>query len=320
MRALLALISIATAGAACKCDARYSPCREAASANVVFIGTVESVTPTFLDTWNDSQKQSLALLNREFTEVRGDRSAASFARLRDAYLKIFPDLPPEHKKRFERATSNEQLSELFYWILDHGKRVRFSVRTLYRNGDDDDANDKDDKEGALRTIEVWTPFGECGVAFQSGETYLVYADTDEESDITSTTQCHRTRRLSDAGDDLAFLYFLKDSPKHSARIEAFLTRDPQQLTVRDHDHYSDRIAAPVAGAVIEADDGVRKLRAETNDYGRAVFDGLAPGQYSVTAFSAGYPAEKHVIAGPQKLNLDARGCASDLLLLAAPAP
>jgi Carboxypeptidase regulatory-like domain len=316
MRALLALLSIATAGATCKCDARFSPCREAAAANVVFIGTVESVTPAFLDSWNESQKESLALLNREFAGVEGDRSTAAFSRLRDAYLKVFPDLPPEHRKRFERATSNEQLSELFYWILDHGKRVRFSVRTLYRNGDDDD--DHDDKDDGLRTMEVWTPFGECGVAFQSGETYLVYADTDEESNITSTTQCHRTRRISEAGDDLAFLYFLKDSPKQSARIEAFVTRDPQQLTLRDHDQYSDRVSAPVAGAVVEADDGARKLRAETNEYGRAVFDGLAPGQYSVTAFSAGYPAEKHVLAGPQKVTVDTHGCAPDLLLLASP--
>src|SRR5262249_21075079 len=98
MRALLALLSIATAGATCKCDARFSPCREASSANVVFIGTVESVTPAFLDSWNESQKESLALLNREFAGVQGDRSTAAFARLRDAYLKVFPDLPPEHKK------------------------------------------------------------------------------------------------------------------------------------------------------------------------------------------------------------------------------
>src|SRR5262245_19840757 len=328
MRLLLAFLAISTAGATCKCDARFSPCREAASANVVFVGTVESVTPSFLDTWNESQKQSLALLNQEYGKANGDRSTAAFAKLRDAYLQVFPDLPPEHRKRLERATSNEKLAELFYWILDHGKRARFTVRTLYRNGggDEEEENKKDGKgkngedDGVLRTIEVWTPFGECGVSFQSGETYLVYADTDEESDITSTTICHRTRRISEAGDDLAFLYFLKDSPNRSARIEAFVTRDQQQLKQRDRDHYSDRVAVPVSGAIVEVADGVLRLRAETSEFGRAVFDGLPPGQYTVTAYAAGYPAEKHVIAGPERVGIDNHGCAQDVLLLAAPLP
>ena len=49
------------------------------------------MTPTFLDTWNETQKASLDLLNREYQLAEGDRSAAAFARLRDAYLKVFPD-------------------------------------------------------------------------------------------------------------------------------------------------------------------------------------------------------------------------------------
>ncbi|SRR5229473_2256370 len=314
MRALLALLSIATATAACKCNVTYGPCREAASAHVIFIGTVESVTPTFLDTWNESQKASLALLNQEYQRAQGDRSAAAFARLRDAYLKIFPDLPPEHKNRLERATSGDQLTDLFYWILDHGKRVRFTVRTLYRNGDDDDDEDAGE---ALKTIEVWTPFGECGVSFQAGETYLVYADSDEESDVISTTACHRTRRLSEAGDDLAYLYFRKSTPKQSARIEALVTSDALYLKQRDREHYSTRIGAPVAGAIVEAADGLRRVRANVDEYGRAVFDGLSESEYTLTVFAPNYPAEKKILAGPQKVTLGARACANEALLAPA---
>ena len=303
MRALPALFWIATAAAACKCDATYSPCREAASSNVIFIGTVESVAPTFLDTWNESQKSSLAMLNQEYQRVQGDRSAAAFARLRDAYLKVFPDLPAEHRKRLERATSSDQLADLFYWILDHGKRVRFTIGTLYRNGDDDD----DDQEKALKTIEVWTPFGDCGVSFQAGETYLVYAASDEESDVISTTACHRTRRLSEAGDDLSYLYFRKNSPKRSARLEVLITSDPLYLKQRDREQYSARIGAPVIGAIVEAGDGVHRLRAESSEYGRAVFDGLAEGLYTLSAFAPGYPAERRVLAG---------GCAVEILVAA----
>jgi len=309
MRALLALLSIATAFPACKCEATYGPCREAATANVIFIGTVESITPTFLDGWNPSQKASLELLNQEYQRAQGDHSAAAFSRLRDAYLKIFPDLPPEHKKRLQAAASGEQLADLFYWILDYGKRVRFTVRTVYRNGDDDD-----DAGEALKTIEVWTPFGECGVGFQAGETYLVYADSDEERDAVSTTACHRTRRLSEAGDDLAHLYFLKNAPKQSARIEAFVTSDSLYLKQRDRDRYSGAIGGPVAGAIVEATGGARPVRAATDEHGRVVFDGVSEGQYTLTIYAPGYPAEKRVVAGPQRVAVDRRGCVIEILL------
>ena len=126
--------------------------------------------------------------------MQSDRSAASFAKLRDAYLKVFPDLPEEHRKRLSAATSTDQLADLFYWILDHGKRIRLRVKTVFRGEDLEDDDDDDDDAG--KTVEVWTAFGDCGFPFQTGETYLVYADSDEESDVMTTGAC---TRLSDAG-------------------------------------------------------------------------------------------------------------------------
>lgn len=320
MRLLLALLFAATAAAACKCESTLSACREAASSNVIFIGTVESIAPTFLDTWNETQKESLAHLNREYDRAGADHSPAAFARLRDAYLSVFSDLPPEHKRRLERAATSEQLSQLFYWILDHGKRVRFTVRTIYRHDDGDDDKDEkgEDKAGddAPATLEIWTPFGECGVNFQAGETYLVYADTDEESDIVSTTACHRTRRLTEAGDDLAFLYFRKNQRKQSARLEVFVTGDLAALKQRDRDHYSGRVTQPVAGAVVQIEARSHRLRAATSPDGVARFDGLAPGQYPVTVFAPGYPQEKRVLVESGKVEIDERGCASEILVAA----
>jgi hypothetical protein len=40
---------------------------------------------------------------------------------------------------------------------------------------------------------IETAFGDCGVDFQAGETYLVYADGDEGSGTFSTGSCTRTR-------------------------------------------------------------------------------------------------------------------------------
>src|ERR1039458_5933879 len=110
--------------------------------------------------------------------------------------RFFPTCPP-----ITRNASPDHLAELFYWILDHGKRVRLRVKTVFRGDLSDD--DDDDDDTPAKTVEVWTAFGDCGINFQAGETYLVYADDDEESNIMTTGACTRTRRLSDAGDDLA---------------------------------------------------------------------------------------------------------------------
>lgn len=319
IRAVLAGFAfVASAFAGCKCEANYSACREANSSNVVFIGTVEAVEPGFLDTWNADRKATLDKLNEEYRGAQGEQRAAGFERLRDAYLKVFPDLPPEHRRRLLAAKSTGELAELFYWILDHGKRVRLHVKTIFRFGGDDDDTGDDEPE----TLEVWTPFGECGVGFQVGETYLVYADSDEESPVIETSSCSRTRRVSDAGDDLAYLYFRKNSADAAGRIEGFLTSDVQYLKQRDRDHYADRIGAPVTGVVVEATgalleggDGARLIRrAESDEHGRVVFDGLPEGEYTLTVYAAGYPAQKRVISAPRMVKIDKRGCAMETVL------
>jgi hypothetical protein len=336
---LFSLIGHVTAGHAassCKCQLTLSVCNEVAATDVVFIGTVQSIEPNFLDAWNANQSSSLGLLNKEYARVQGDRSAASFVQLREAYLKVFPDLPEEHRKKLAAASSPAQLAELFYWILDHGKRVRLRVKTVFRGelaSDDDDDHD-DDAGDAAKTVEIWTPFGDCGFSFQVGETYLVYADDDEESDAMSTGSCTRTRRISDAGDDLAYLYFYKHNGDAASRLEGFVTSDLLYLRERDLAHYVDRIGAPVSGAVVELKSvdlkqadlksaqppgselkGASLRRIALSDaQGRFVFDGLPAGEFTVNAFASGYPVVTRALAGPKSIPVGNRACASQVLV------
>src|ERR1035441_5133931 len=180
--AVLLWVLFPLAALACKCQLTMSVCNEVASTDIIFVGAVDAIEPGFLDSWNAGQRAALDLLNRESARAQTDRSPAAFANLRDAYLKVFPDLPAEHKERLAAATTPDQLAELFYWILDHGKRVRLRVKTVFRG----DLSDDDDDDAPAKTVEVWTAFGDCGVNFQAGETYLVYADDDEESNIMNT--------------------------------------------------------------------------------------------------------------------------------------
>jgi hypothetical protein len=307
MRAALLVFLIPIAASACKCQLSLSACNEAAKSDVIFIGTVEAIAPSFLDSWNASQRAALAALNEEYARVQNDRSPSSFAKLRDAYLKVFPDLPEEHRKRLSAATSSEQLADLFYWILDHGKRVRLRVKTVFRGEDLDDDDDGD------QTVEVWTAFGDCGFPFQAGETYLVYADSDEESDVMTTGACTRTRRLSDAGEDLAYLYFFKNSGDSAGRIEGFVTTDLLYKRQFDAAHYPDRISSPVPGAVVELKAAFPRYAA-ADDKGRFVFDGLPAGTYRLSAFTPAYPAENHLIAAPREVVLEKRACSLQVLV------
>jgi hypothetical protein len=310
--ALLGSLLVSGALAACKCQLTLSACREVADSEIIFIGTVESIEPSFLDQWNPSQASSLLLLNQEYDRAQAGKQPENFSRLRDAYLRVFPDLPDEHKKRLQTASSEQDLSRLFYWILDHGKRVRFRVKTLYRNGDDDV-----DDDDAPKTLDVWTAFGECGVHFQVGETYLVYGDADEESSVISTDVCSRTRRLSDAGDDLSYLYYWKNNGNESARLEGFVTADLLYQRGLDLSHYSDRIAEPVTGVVVQLKGSDRARYAESDEHGRFVFDGLPEGAYTITGYAPGYPSNREVVSAPREIRIEKKSCATEVLVSGA---
>jgi hypothetical protein len=303
MRGLLALCLLLAPGTAmaCQCAGPTAVCQQVAASDIVFIGTVESIAPRFLDYWNPAQRQSLTLLNAETARAQADRSASTLAAARSAYGAIFPDLPEESKKLLEGAKSREDLVKVFYTILGNGRRVRFTVKTAYRGDEDED-----------ETVDVWTPFGDCGYDFQTGETYLVFAGDDEESGAISTESCSGTKRLSDAGGDLAYLYFFENNGDDSARLDGFATSN--ELHQMDATHTQ----APVAGVTVELKSEHGSRFTESGADGKFVFDGLAAGEYSVAAYGPGYPKTVQLVAGPQHVRVDAKGCAAATLLIFKP--
>ena len=175
------------------------------------------------------------------------------------------------------------------------------------DGDDDDA-------GALaagKLFSVWTPSFDCGVEFQAGETYLVYASMDEDADTVETDLCMGTRRLSDAGADLPYLSFVQIDPKKSGHLDGFVTSDS---AVKASPPESDRIPSPVAGILIELtfDDEVRY--ATSNHEGRFVFDGLADDSYKLAGYRSEYPDPTQLVAGPDELKIKPKACSRHMLL------
>jgi hypothetical protein len=308
MKAVCALL-IAWPALACDCGLRSAVCDEVASAGAVFIGAVESTAPGFMGRWRPLPRTALDQLNAADQRYLAGQSAGDLAALKDSFRKLFPNLPEDYRGRLDNAATHAALVSVFTSVLDHGQRVRFRVRTVFRKGDDDD--DAKPPE----TLDVWTPFGDCGVDFQPGETYLVYASSDEESGTLDTGSCTRTRRLTDAGEDLAYLHFYADRKNPATRLEGFATFDPGYQVHRSTRRVPERIELPAPGVTIELKSASGMRYTVADAFGRFVFDALEPGGHQVTAYAAGFPETVKVLGGPKTFRAPARGCASETLLI-----
>lgn len=144
-----------------------------------------------------------------------------------------------------------------------------------------------------------------------GETYLVYATMDEDSDMVETDTCMGTRRLSDAGADLPYLSFLKADPDRSGHLDGLVTSDP---AARANPPEGNRIPSPVSGLLVElkSDDAVRY--AVSNNEGRFVFDGLAAASYRIAGYRSDGPDPDQIAAGPEEFRLNPKVCVRRVML------
>jgi len=184
----------------------------------------------------------------------------------------------------------------------NGMTAHFKVRALFLEKDDDGA-----PAAKLEYADVSSGSGDCGVVFQKGESYLVYANDDEQTGRMETNLCYRTTRLSEAGEDLAYLFFFQNGGLNSLRLEGFVTSEISQLLPNPL-HYSPRVKSPVADVMVEVKSNRSLLYTQSDAFGRFVFDGLPEGDYQVTVFSAGYPDRMEKLSGPKPVHLSKNQC------------
>lgn len=197
------------------------------------------------------------------------------------------------------------------------RRAQLRVRTIFRSeeeGDKDTDEDLDDADPAQiqKEITVWTGSDDCGVDFQAGETYLIYAVNDEETGHIESSICYKTRRLSDAGTDLSYLDFCRRSVKTSSRVEGSVVERKEPLTpsAKGGDGTGQLGAFIVR---LEWQNGVRFTQTEAGGY--FVFDGLAPGDYQLTVFDKAFPRvmaplsrSERIVVQPARLRYSLAGC------------
>jgi len=320
LRALALLWVFSMVLSACECEASFAACKEVRVSDLVFTGTVESIQPIFMDRWYGTDQSAMRTLNDAFMHAQEHPSAESLHSVKDTFLAMFPSMDDREKKQVQAADTVQQMASMFYSSLDRGMRVHFKVKTLFKQGDDDDdaspkAKDDASPKAKKDFLDVWTTGGDCGYDFQIGETYLVFANDEEGADYFFTSSCMRTKRLSDAGEDLAYLYFYKNQPEESARLEGFVTSDRKSQLAIDPLHEPAAIGSPVAGAVFQLKSDKFTRYAESGSGGRLIFDGLPEGNYELSVFASGYPKTNQLLAGPRRLRIKEKSCARQIFVL-----
>src|ERR1700691_3571431 len=165
---LLLSIFCCWTASACECEASFAACKEVRLSDLVFAGTVESIEPIFLSRWNGTNQAAMQSLNEVYIAAQEHPSADSLRYLKDKYLSMFPSMDEREKKQVQTADTIQQVASLFYSSLDRGMRVHFKVKTLYKQGDDEDAaknhkdKDDDDRKSGVGSLDVWTTSGDCG--------------------------------------------------------------------------------------------------------------------------------------------------------------
>lgn len=144
-----------------------------------------------------------------------------------------------------------------------------------------------------KEIEIVTGMGggDCGYAFQSGVDYIIYAYKNSEGRL-ETGICSRTRPLTLAADDLAYLRAIPQLPA---------TADIRVSVFDNSTWQTGRRAMQGVRTTISGPDGIKE--AFTDRAGRATFAGLPPGEYTVQWASDGYTSAN------RKVQIHAQGCA-----------
>jgi hypothetical protein len=299
---------------ACQCEASFAACKEVKVSDLVFIGTVESIEPISLSRWYGANQSALQSLNDAFIKAQEHPSAESLRQVKDTYLAMFPGMDDREKKQVQTANTIQQMTSMFYSSLDRGMQVHLKVKSLLKQGgDDDDARHKAKKDADF--LDVWTTAGDCGYDFQIGETYLVFANDEEGADYFFTSTCMRTKRLSEAGEDLAYLFFYKNQPEASSRLEGFTTSDRKSQLAIDPLHEPAAIGSPVAGVILQLKSDKLTRYTESDIGGRFLFDGLPDANYELSVFAKGYPKTNQLLAGPRRLHIKEKSCARQVFVL-----
>jgi hypothetical protein len=156
-----------------------------------------------------------------------------------------------------------------------------------------------------------TTLTSCGIQFQKGETYLVYAGAEKKKGgRLETSVCARTARVTEAGDDLAYLYFYRHGGSASSRLYGFVTTSEESARTP---RLVEAVAQPAPGMIVKVVSSQISRYDTTDAKGKFVLDGLAEGNYRVSVYDS--LGDELPVTAPQTVQIAANSCTSRVLLI-----
>lgn len=287
-----ALTAILTAQVAlgCRCIEILDPSQAYASSELVFAGTVQAIYQGESPVANHDIWPRLAKrfqLNPEEVEQKLWSKAPEDMPFLRAYLEQI--VPMQHRPRIAAAKTRAELEALGEQLGKPGMRIRVRVSEVW-------------KGRALASVDLWQEVSSCSAFFERGEAVLVYASRREDGKWTSGA-CSRGGSISHAGDDLAYLHFVKHQPAASTRLFGTVTteqpnpRKPAPLTPPSR---------PALNLTVEIESPSGLRSTHTSESNKFLFDGLTAGQYKLTLYDRWNPESRRIVGGPTTLNVPAR--------------
>jgi hypothetical protein len=171
------------------------------------------------------------------------------------------------------------------------RRVKFTVLEAYRG-----------LTAGETEVQTGAGGGDCGYNFTEGTEYLVYASRNEGTGVLTTGICSRTRRASEAAEDLAYARASMSGAVSPARITGTV-----KLAERSLGRQRTREPEPMAGVSVSLQRDGAATRVASDAQGNFIAEGIEPGTYSVAVdLSPQYYAEIF----PRTVELiDVAGCA-----------
>ena len=247
----------------CMCAGSSSVCDSFASADVVFIGKVESKNPSFdPDGPVFSERLGKLFQGGDLAGALRDNSPGTLAKIKAFYAAV---LPEPDRSAVMRSANKEQLESAIDQIAADGQRVTFRIDQGYKG-----------IRKVAQSLDVWSEYTDCGIRFAQGETYVVYAW--RAHDGLRTGACSRTRRISEAGDDLVYPHFMQRGGPDIGRIWGFVSGDERAPNLP---HIFDFVPLPISYLNVQLYASERTLQAWTDQKRQYAFDGLPAGDYEV---------------------------------------
>ncbi|MBN8731800.1 MAG: carboxypeptidase regulatory-like domain-containing protein [Acidobacteria bacterium] len=278
---------IAHAALACTCGPFEDLPTALNRSTLVFTGTVE---------YTDFNL-GLLITDEVFARMGGSERAGQVRRdepaiVRSVQQRAAASIPVEFRARLAAAHTLDQLHSLASVIERRGYTTRLRLLQAWK--------------GEPRpTVEIWQGSSTgCVVDFRPGDAYLLFASPvaygGSEGQF-GLRPCSRNSLLRNVASDLVYLHLLQHQPHAAARLQGVLRLEGAARNGPPRPSYDLPLVVQ-----LESPSGTRFSDVADSD-GQFLFDGLAPGDYQLTLWSAPFPQKRRILHGPTPVRVPASG-------------